>query len=608
MDILNILFAVLMWVLVFLAIIGFIVAVVAWRRREGGFEEETEEDRGIGRVKRLYFYVGTFVYMMVAGVGVTLVGRYILDELFGPPVLSRDVSQLALGVALAVTWTPVWAWHRLKVQRFVEEEPAERRSLLRKLYVYVTLGVTAGLVAHASVELLRWVLGARPFGGYPVAALVVWSGVWAYHWLTESVEGQPTEETRAVRRLYIYVTSAYSLGMLAVGLAFAIYLVFREAYEGLFSVPLLLRGEEPLWGDLMQNSLAVALVGAGIWAWHWLYTARLDVESSLRQFYLYAFAVLGGVITMLVATGIIAYWVLVWLIGVPEEETAAGHFRFLPGALSPLLIGLVLWVYHWTVVQLERAAAGQLPAARRIYAYIMATLGVGTLAAAVIVLVPTVIGIGVTSAREVLVGPDWWRNRIALFLTFALLGGPVWTYYWFSMQRWAARGGPEERLTLPRRILVWGAVGIGSLAILGNISYLLFIFLDALLEDTLSLTLLREAKWSIGAATAAGLFAPYYWLILREDRLATAALVSRPAVLRKAVTVLIGEGSSQFIHHLEGALGSGVQVLQRADADVGLPELSAEELQGLERRIAQAAGSRVLLVADAGGVQVYSYR
>src|SRR3972149_4398022 len=82
----------------------------------------------------------------------------------------------------------------------------------------------------------------------------------------------------------------------------------------------------------------------------------------------------------------------------------------------------------------------------------MAALGVGTLAAAVIVLVPTVIAIGITSAREVLVGPDWWRNRIALFLTFALLGGPVWSYYWFSMQRWAARGGPEERASLPRRV------------------------------------------------------------------------------------------------------------------------------------------------------------
>ncbi|MDP2950723.1 MAG: DUF5671 domain-containing protein [Chloroflexota bacterium] len=604
----QILFGLLQLLVPLMIIGGIVAAVVAWRRREGDLEPETEADRGIGTVKRLYFYVATFAYLIVAGVGVALLARYVLDELFGPTVLSRDESQLALGVALAAIWTPIWAWHRLRVQRFAEEEPTERRSILRKLYVYLTLAVTAALVAHASVELLRWAFGARSFSGYAVAALVVWGGLWVYHWLAESAEGQPTDETRTVRRLYLYVTSAYSLTMLAVGLSLAIYLVLREAYEGLFSVPVLLQGEEPLWGDLMRNSLSVALVGAGLWGWHWLYAARLDAESTLRQFYLYALAVLGGVITTLVATGVIAYGVLVWLIGVPEEASATAHFHFLPGALSPLLIGISLWLYHWQVVQHERAAAGQLPDARRIYAYVMAALGLGALAAALIVLVPTVIGIGITSAREVLVENDWWRNRIALVVTLALVGGPVWAYYWFSMQRSATIGGPEERASLPRRVLVYGVLGVGTLAVLGNISYLLYTFLDALLEGTLSLTLLREAKWAIGNVVAAGLIVPYYGLILREDRRALPQAAAQRPGPRKPVTVLVAEGSEDFINQLEAALKGKVHVLQRAEPDVGLPELSVDDLRSLEQRISQAAGTRVLLVADAMGVQTYSYR
>jgi hypothetical protein len=176
------------------------------------------------------------------------------------------------------------------------------------------------------------------------------------------------------------------------------------------------------------------------------------------------------------------------------------------------------------------------------------------------------------------------------------------------MQRRAAIGGPEERTSLPRRVLVYGVLGVGTLAILGNISYLLYTFLDALLEDTLSLTLLREAKWAIGSVVAAGLIVPYYWLILREDRLALPEPVARPLVERKSVTVLIAEGGGPFVGQLEAALKGKVHVLHRADPDVGLPELSADDFQGLERRIAEAAGSRVLLVADATGVQVYSYR
>lgn len=591
-----------------LAVIGGIVAtVVTWRRREA-FEASTEVDQGVGTVKRLYFYGSTFAYMLVAGIGVVLTARYVLDELFGPPVLRRETGQLALGVALTVIWAPIWAWHRLRVQRFLEEEPAERRSILRKLYVYLTLGVTAALVAHASVELLRWLFGARPFSGYAVAALVVWSTAWVFHWSAESEESQPSEETWTVRRLYLYVTSAYSLAMLAVGASFVIYVVLRGVYEGLYPAPLLLQGEEGIWDNAMKNALSVALVGAALWAYHWLYAARLDKRSDLRQLYLYILAILGGVLTTLSATGVVVFGILQWLIGTPEEASAAAHFRFLPGALSPLVIGLSLWFYHWQTVQRERSPLGQLRAARQTYAYIMAALGLGALAASVIVLVSTAIGIAVTSARDVLVGTDWWRDRIVLVLTLLLLGVPVWSFHWFSMQRMVAAGHTEERASLSRRILIFGVVGVGTLAFLGNISYLLFMFLDAFLKDTLSLTLLVDAKWSTGAVVAAVLFVPYYWLTLREDRRAVEGASARPSTLRKSVTVLIPEGGGPFLAGLETVLREKPRVLCRLDPDIGVPELSADDLRSVERRVAEAAGARVLLVADATGVQVYSYR
>jgi hypothetical protein len=606
MDILFGILSTLLFPLVIIA--GIVAAVVAWRRREG-LEGEAQADRGIGTVRRLYFYIGTFVYMLVAAVGVVLVADYVLDEAFGPAVLSRGTNQVAVGVVLALIWAPVWAWHRLQVQRFVEEEPTERRSILRKLYVYLTLGVTAALAAHASVELLRWFLGATSFNGYPLAAVLVWSGLWAFHWTAESSEDQATDETRTVRRLYLYVTSGYSLAMLAVGLNFALYLVLREAYDGLLSVPVLTRGDEALWGEAMKNSLAVSLVGAGLWAWHWLYAARLDVGSDLRQLYSYVFAILGGVITVLIAAGVILFSVLQWLIGTPEEATATAHFRFLPGALAPLVIGLGLWLYHWTVVQRERAALGELPDARRIYGYIMTALGLGALIAATIVLVSTVIGIAITEARDVLVDADWWRDRITLAFTLGLVGSPVWGYYWFSMQRRAETGGSEERSSLPRRILLYGVLGAGALAILGTISYLLVVFLNALLEDALSLTLLRDAKWSIGVLVAAGLIVPYYWLIMREDRQVAGDAAAQPPAARKSVTVLATNGGGPFLAQLEGVLSRRVRVLHRVDPDAGVPvELSTEELSRLERRVAEAAGGRVLLVADATGVQVYSYR
>lgn len=592
------------WLIPLLVLAAIVAAIVAWRRREG-LEPEAEE--GLGTVKRLYFYFGTFAYMIIASVGVVLIAAYVLDELFGPPALDRDVTQVAVGVALAIIWAPVWIWHRLRVERLLEEEPAERRSILRKMSTYLTLGVTAALVTQASVEVLRWIFDARSFGGYPVAALVTWGGLWALSWLAEDQEGQPTDDTKTVRRLYLYAISAYSLSMLAAGGAIALYIVLREAYEGIVTVPVLLQGEETLWGDAMRNSLAVALVGAGLWAGHWLRFARADAGSDLRQFYLYTLAILGGVVTTLSATGVILFGLLQWGIGTPEEDTASAHFRFLPGALAPLAVGLLLWAYHWATVQQERAALGQLAAARRIYRYVLTALGLGALVGAVITLVATVIAVVVTSAQEVLVGPDWWRDPIVLVLTLGLLGAPVWGYHWYAAQRSAAALGAEERHSLPRRMLIFGALGIGALAVLGSVSYLLFVFLNAALEDELSLTLLREAKWSMATLVAAVLFAPYHWFVLQEDRQVAAPPPARPAA-RKAVTVLVTEDGRALVEQLEEALGAKVRVLQRADRGVGLPQLSAEDLARLDQRIAEAPGGRVLLVADASGVEVYSYR
>ena len=585
-----------------------IAAIVAWRRRDR-LEAEPAAEGAMGGVQRLYFYVATFAYLLVAGNGIVLVARYLLDELFGPERLTRDVTELALGVALALIWTPVWVWHRLRVQRLLAEEPAERGDALRKMSIYLTLGVSAALAMHASVELLRWVFGARSFTGYPIAALAVWSGVWVYHWLAEEREGQPSEEARTIRRLYVYWTSGYALSMLAAGAAIALYLVFREAYEGLVDIPRLLRGEEGLWRDRMKDALAIGMVGSAIWAYHWLSVARRDVESDLRQFYLFVFAILGGFVTALASTGVLTFGVLQWAIGTPEQDAVSAHFRFLPGTVASIIVGLGLWVYHWDTARREQAAYGRLAEVTRINGYVMSALGLGAIAGAVAVLVPTVIGIAVSSAREVLAGEDWWRDRIAVVLTLAILGAPVWGYYWSSMQRRAEAGGAEERAALPRRLLVYGVAAAGTLAALGSVSYLLFAFLDAALENELSPAFLRDAKWSMGALVTAALIAPYYWFVLQEDRRALAKAAPPPgAAPRKAVTLLIADGSAPFVRQLEGVLKGKVRVLQRTDPGAGLPQLSGEDLERLERRIAEAPGTRVLLVADASGVQVYPYR
>jgi hypothetical protein len=588
-----------------LVIAGIVAAVMA-RRKENGLDDEL--DTGIGRAKRAYFYGVTSLYMLVAGAGMALVARYFLDDLFGPPLLSRGTEQLSVGVALALIWVPIWVWHRLQVQRFAREEPAERRSLLRKLYVYLTLGVTAALAAQASVDLLRWVLGARPFSGYALAAVAVWGALWAFHWLVEVAEGQPTEQTITIRRLYIYVAAAAGLIMLAAAIGFALYLVLGEAYDGRFPVTFLVRADEGLWSEAMKNCLSVAVIGAGLWLFHWLYLARRDVESSIRGFYLHSFATLAGAITALTAAGVIVFGALQWFIGTPDDLSAAAHFRFLPSAVSALVVGLGLWLYHWAVIQRDHAASGRTEAGDHTHAYVMAALGLGALVAAIMTLVPTAVGVVVDNATDVLVGADWWRDRIVLVITLGFLGAPIWSYHWFSAQRRLAGEKPVERTNVSRRVLVYGVVIVGSLACLGSLSYLLFLVLNAVLEDNVSLTLLSDARWSMGVIGASGLVVPYHWLVLREDRRVQPQPTARPPARQKSVTVLMPEGGTALLTQIERTLGGKVSVLHRLNGSEAVSELSAGDLRAIARQVSQARGSRVLLVVEASGVQVYAYR
>jgi hypothetical protein len=586
-------------------IAGVASVVVAWLRRE---RLESAEEAGIGLVRRYYFYFGTFIYMMVASTGVVLIGRYLLDELFGPTRFDRDATQLAAGVALALIWTPVWLWHRVRVQRLLEEEPAERRSTVRKVAVYLTLAVTLGLVAQASIDVLRWLFDARSFGGYAIMALAVWGALWSLTWRDENLEGQPTEDAKTVRRLYLYLVSGVTLTMLASSSSIALYVIFREAYDAVVDLPVLAQGDETLWGDLMRTNLAIVLTGATLWTSHWLFFARRDAGSDARQFYLYV-AILAGVVTTLSAGGVLVFGVLQWGMGTPEDDSAGMHFRFVPATLAPLLVGLALWGYHWATLREERAGVEELGVARRIYGYLLTVLGLGAVVGAIIVLVSTLIGIAITEARDVLVGPDWWQDRMTLVVTLALLGGPLWGLHWFPLQRRAVSVGSEERQSLPRRVYLYGVAAVATLTLLGSGSYLLFVFLDALLADEMSLTLLRDAKWSMGTLVAAALFAPYHWLVLQEDRKAAEALAPAERAERaKAVTLLIAADGRHVVPRFEEALGTKVRVLNRADAGVGLPELSEEDFRRLKQRIAEAPGGQVLLIADASGVQVLSYR
>ena len=233
--------------------------------------------------------------------------------------------------------------------------------------------------------------------------------------------------------------------MVALGLGRVMHVILVEAYESIASLPVLLPADNGLWRPSMREGLSLALVGGAVWGGHWFYFADRDHRSAVRRAYLYVFALLGGAVAVMISLGVVINGLLTWMIGAAPDDVASSHFRFLPGAVAGLAVGLGIWAYHWNVIRQEaQGSAVEAREAQRVYAYGVAAMGLAALVVAVVVMVSTGIGMLAESSRELLSGEDAWRKPIALAITLVLLGLPPWAYYWPAAQRMAGASAGEE--------------------------------------------------------------------------------------------------------------------------------------------------------------------
>ncbi len=561
-------------------------------------------DPGIGTIRRLYFYGVALAALIMAANGIALVADDTLTVAFGDDVVVDSVEKLALGLALTLVGVPLWGVHWWFVRKYSQKFPVERLSVVRKLYVYVVLGTSVTIAAFSAIGVLHWLLGTERFDGGSIARVVVFGALWAVHWWMEESEKPSTPETLAVRRIYLYAAAAGSLGVAATGLGQALAAILGEGYDAVASTAIL--GGNTLTGDGPIDAIALVAVMAPVWALHWLVFAKDDIESLIRQLYLYPYALLGGVVTVLVSVGFILYNVLVWAFGVPEQSSASAHFSGLSAAVASLIVGGLIVVYHAYVSRREVDAPVDTPfAPQKSYLYAMTALGLAGMVAAIGTVGTVVISLATATGEETISGADALRNAIALAITFGAIGTPLWGYYWRRIQRGLTAQDPAQRNILPRRVFIFAVLGIGMLALLGSVSTLVFVLFSAILEGNLS-EFLGNAQGAIAVLMPVVIFLPYYWLVYREDRRLAPddEGEKRP---HKDVSVLVMESSMGFVTRLEEVLGYRITPLLWADEDAIPMSLEDAGYEMLADRIGATDGREVFLIPEAEGIRVLSH-
>ncbi len=557
-------------------------------------------------VRRIFIYIICLITLGIFAAGIENLLFLLFDTLFSGPVsVGRPnfiQQQLSLGLAMLIIGGPLWFLFWRSAQRNTGNNPAEIGSAPRKVFLNLILLVTALLVLFNGQDFLRWLFSgvpSTPNTAPGLAMLIVATAIWIYYWHISESEGHPSNAASTLRRWYVYVVSGWGLVWLVMGLVeFVHSSVLSLGIWGPY-----LAGNSLLMGAV-QAHLPMLILGGLWWAFHWFYLARNDVDSTLRQVYIYLLAIVGSAIAGLVALVMGIYQTFIWAFGLAADNP--NHFQFLGWVIPTVVAAAGVWFYHRFLAQEE---SGQIPerrlSSRRIHLYIMSFLGLGTLISGLVILLGILLNLLANAINPpVTVEAGWWQNQISLALALLIVATPIWWYYWNQIVRLAASGRVVEWRARSRRIYLYAIVIATILGLAADLVNIIYQIISGALTGSLGVNTFRNSIWSIQSLIVASPVLVYHWRIIREDQRRGAEI---PAA-RKIVTLLAGSEAQDLIPRLEDKLGSKVHLLQYRGRVPEEIQVSDEYISSLINEIEASPSTKVMLVVQAGKVLVLPYQ
>jgi len=570
-------------------------------------------------VRRLYFYLVAFISLMMLMVGLMLLAQLMLAGQF------EKREEISLNAALILVGLPIYVGHWLSMQRAVARGDEERGAALRKLYFYAVLAVTALVAMDSATNLLRtglkWLFGATPAGDWDeisgwITGLVVPAVLWVYQWrlMRRDAAIEPEVGRQAMlRRLYFYLLGGVGLFFLFLGLERTLTGLARLLIEGVAL------GRD-FWQARISTSVARIVVGGAIWLFHWRWIQRIaavDEEeqwSALRKFYLYLIIFATAATTLFNVT-----WLLNHVLQIALGEPVRSGPALLSDATGPLaliLTGAVFWFYHWRVLQWDVGLAREAPrqaSIRRLYYYLVATIGVALVGVGVSQLLGTLLKLWLGGSPPFATEVAWWRDQVSLYTSMTLVGGPVWLSHWRRMQGRALaldQDGAEERASTLRKVYLYLVIFASVVAVLVTVAWLLFRVINALLGGPMGGAFAADLSSIVAGAVVAAVVWAYHWRAVQRDASLALQVPTAPPVSVTVVVIDGGDGSAgqAIVRHLRQEV-PGAEILPIALTDQAATVLASElgtavEVGDLIAALAQAdviVGSVEVVVPGAMG-------
>ena len=511
-------------------------------------------------LRRFFQYVVLLGLMILVAFGLGGLLAEALPE--SDTIARRGSADVARALTFTVVGGPLFVAMAFWTRRRLESEPGERESMGWTFYLTVSLLIALAVVMIVGVQVLHWALSDGDLDTTDISQGVVWAAVWVLHWLIAQRAIDPAQ-----MNFHVLAGSAAGLGVLATSVAMALAAALNSLYSEAFETLLVDDLDE-----LLLEAASLFIVGGLTWWWYWFRTGAKAERTTLWNAYVLLLGVLGGLLTVLIAAGTLIAATLEWFIGDADAATAADHFDVAPQALTALLVGAAVWLYHRFVL-----GSGDRTEVHRAYDYIVSGTGLLAVAGGVTAAIIALLDAATESDR--VIGRSSEEVALIAAITLLTIGAPLWWVTWNGVRRRTKTDPQTELGSGARRVYLFVLLGVGAITAIISLIFFVFIVLEDLLDGNLGTESIHDAEVAIALLLSSLAVAGYHWTVYQEDR---AALPEEEKLRLREVVFVCVDGQA-VAEAIRDATGARVHVWARLD-DVSGSLNAVEVVDALKRQ------------------------